>query len=445
MVMLKRKIDSFLLNWKKRADHKPLIVSGARQTGKTTSIREFSKSYKSFIEINFVIMPEYKNIFKGSLRVNDVIKEISFLNPAIKLVEGNTLILFDEIQECPNAVTFLKPVSEDKRFDVICSGSLLGVNYKKIASIPVGFKEEYQMYSLDFEEFLWAREYTSESIDMIFDYLKRLEKLPDSLMNKLTELYKEYIFVGGMPEVVNSFVETGLYSDVFNIQKRIYKDYEDDVTKYVIGLDTSRVKNVYRHISPQLAKDNHKFQLSKLGHNVRAREYVGTEEWLKDSGIINIAYNLNELKLPFSSYEKNDYFRIYYADHSLFIVNLDDEAKEDLVVNKNFDIFSGALYESLVSEALIKAGYDLYFYKNKDSTIELDFLIRVKNSIVPIEVKRSRGRSKSLNKIMELNKLDLGVKLSLNNIGYADKKLTIPYFLTFLLKRFFKESTLIKR
>ena len=293
--MLKRKIDQYLIDWKNNSDKKPLIITGARQVGKTTSVENFGKSYKSFIEINFVTMPQYKTIFKSGYDVNNVIKEMSLLNPNFKFIPNDTLILFDEIQEYPDAATSLKPFSIDGRFDVICSGSLLGVYYKKITSIPVGFKEEYKMMSLDFEEFLWAYGYNESQIEDIFNYMKELKPLPEAYINKLSQLYKEYLFVGGMPEVVNTFIKENVFTNVFTIQKRIYKDYEDDIIKYVIGLETSRVKNIYRHISTQLSKDNHKYQITKLGHGARLRDYVGAEEWLIDAGIINISYNLDNL------------------------------------------------------------------------------------------------------------------------------------------------------
>lgn len=444
--MLRRKIELFLDEWKNRTNKQPLIISGARQIGKTTSIRQFGNNYSSFIEINFVTMPQFKSIFSNGYEVNSVIKEISLLNPNFKFIPNDTLILFDEIQEFPDAATSLKPFSLDGRFDVICSGSLLGVNYKKIKSIPVGFKEEYVMYSLDFEEYLWACGYTDMQIDDIYSYLLNVNPLPESYLIKLRELFRDYIFIGGMPEAVQNFVDTNVFSDVFRIQSRIYKDYEDDIIKYVEGLDSAKVKNMYRHISSQLAKDNHKFQVTKIGHGARKREYEGTEEWLKDAGIVNIAYNLEELSLPLSGNEDMNYFRLYYADHSLFIASLDDETKQDLIVNGNYDIYNGALYESLVSEALIKEGYELFFYKTQDATIELDFIIRVKNEIVPIEVKRNRGRSKSLNAILddEKCKVTYALKLTNGNIGFYDNKLTIPYYLTFLLKRFFKESNIIE-
>jgi predicted AAA+ superfamily ATPase len=443
--MLKRKVDVFLKKWKENHNKKPLIISGARQIGKTTSIRELGKTYESFIEIDFVKMPQFKTIFKNGCEVKNIIKEISLLEPKFKFIEKNTLILFDEIQAYPDAATSLKSFSEDGRFDVICSGSLLGVNYKKISSIPVGFKEEYTMYSLDFEEFLWANGYDENQIEDIYDYMKKLMPLPEVYVNKLSQLFRDYIFVGGMPEAVKLFVSSGTFSESFDVQKRIYKDYEDDITKYVEGLDFAKVKRVYRHISAQLAKDNHKFQISKIGHGARLRDYIGAEEWLKDAGIVNISYNLDELNIPFSSYEMSDYFRIYYAEHSLFIANLDEESKEDLVVNENYEIYNGALYESLVSEALVKSGFKLYFYKNSDSTIELDFLIRIKNEIIPVEVKRNRGRSKSLNIILDTNEnINYGLKLTNGNIGFENNKFTFPYYLTFLIKRFFKETEYIK-
>lgn len=441
--MLRRKIDNYLLDWKNRSDKKPLIISGARQIGKTTSIREFGKTYESFIEINFINEKKYESVFKDDFNVDSIIKKLSLLNNNFKFIKNNTLIFLDEIQSYPNAVTSLKSFCEDGRFDVICSGSLLGVYYNKISSIPVGFKENYTMYSLDFEEFLWAKGFSQLQIEDIFNYMKKLEPLPEVYFNVLDDIYKEYIFVGGMPECVQNFINKNTYEDVFNIQKRIYRDYEDDITKYIEGLDQARVKNFYRHIIKQLSRDNHKFQITKIGHGARSRDYSGVEEWLKDAGLINVFYNLEQLSLPLSSYEDETYFRIYFSDHSLFISNLDEESKEDLIVNSNYDIYNGALYESLVSEALVKQSYSPYFYKNNDSTIELDFVIGVKNEIIPIEVKKKNGRTKSLNKLLENNTVNYGVKLINGNIGYEKNKFTFPYFLTFLLKRFFKETDYI--
>lgn len=439
--MLKRKINAFLMNWKVSENKKPLIIKGARQVGKTTSIREFSKTYENFIEINFLLEPKYRNIFKHGYNPDEILKELSLLNPQVKIIPNKSLILFDEIQTFPDAITSLKAFKEDGRYDVICSGSLLGVNYKKVSSVPVGFKEEITMYSMDFEEFLWAKGYQDEHIDYLFSFMRNLSPLPDSTFYEMDKLFEEYIFCGGMPEAVQVLVNEKNYSNVFPIQKRIYNDYQDDIINYVEGLDASKVRNFYRHITAQLAKDNHKFQITKLGHGARFKYYQGIEEWLKDAGVINLAYNLHSLNFPYKGNEDETHFRVYYGDTSMLIATVDEEAKEDLTINKNFGIYSGAIYENIVSEALIKQGYELFFYKSEDATIELDFLIRVKNEMVPIEVKANRGRSKSLNAILNTHdKINFAIKLSHNNIGFDGTKFTFPYFLTFLLKRFFKES-----
>jgi len=434
--MLKRKIDDFLIDWKSRDNHKPLIIKGARQVGKTTSLREFGKTYKSFIEINFKENPEYTNCFVN-YNPNDIIKRISRYNPEFEFIEKDTLILFDEIQEYPDSITSFKFFFEQGLYDVIASGSLLGVNYKKISSIPVGYKEEYEMKSLDFEEYLWATGYKNDFIDDIYNCLKNYKPLDKASFDILDQKYNEYILLGGMPEVIYSFVKTNNYNEPFKIQSRIYKDYEDDIIKYVEGLEVAKVKNIYRSITPQLSKDNHKYQISKISHGAKSRDYSGCHEWLKDAGIINICNNLTELNNPFELYKKEDYFRVYYADHGLFMASLSEEDRNMILKDNNLNIYNGALYESFVSEDLIKQGYPLFFYKNEEATIELDFVIRKANSIIPIEVKRNRGRATSLlNCINDKNiNINKGIKLTHQNIGYDNDIITIPYFLCFLLKR----------
>lgn len=440
--MLKRKIDEYLINWKKDPDKKPLILGGARQVGKTTAIKKLGSTYKSFIEINFLTMPKYKNIFQDGFSVSDVIKNISLINPDCEFIEKDTLILFDEIQAYPDAITSIKPFAIDSRFDVICTGSLLGINYKNITSIPVGYKSNYIMYPLDFEEFLWAKGYNEKQIDDMYFSLVKKKPLSSLYMDVMKKIYKEYIFVGGMPEVVQSFIDTNLFDRPFNIQKRIYKDYEDDITKYIVGLDAAKVKNIYRHITPQLAKENHKFQITTLGHGARSRDYKGIEEWLVDSGIINVAYNLKELEAPLELKVKEEQFKIYYMDHSLFISSLDDETRLDIVTNNNYEFYNGALYENLISEDLVKQGYKLYYYKRDNSTLEEDFFLRNKDFLIPVEVKANSNKSKSLSELITNNKyseIKFGFKLSKNNIGYSNHIYTFPYFCSFLMKRFLKE------
>lgn len=441
--MLRRKIDKYLLEWKNNPDHQPLLVYGARQIGKSTSIHEFIiNNYDNVIEIDFKQQPEYKAIFAEGYEPDKVLKAISTVNPSFKAVPNKTIIFFDEIQDYPDATTCFKPFKQDGRYDVIASGSMLGVRVKSVNLNPAGFKERYHMYSMDFEEFLWAYGYTDEQIDELYQKLIKLEPLDDLTHKTLSKLYKEYIFAGGMPKAIQTFINEKNFFNVFPKQKELADDYEDDIIQYVEGLDISKVKTIYRSITPQLAKDNHKFQITKLPRKPRSRDYEGVYNWLVDAGIINVSYNLTELKIPLSTYEDDKYYRLYYADHSLFIATIDEESREDLMVNGNFEIYSGALYESLVSSSLVKQDLKPYFYKNEDSTIELDFVIRAKNMIVPIEVKKKKGSTKSMRTLIDDKNCPIkkGIKLSINNIGYDGDIITIPYFLSFLLKRFIKES-----
>lgn len=441
--MLKRKIDKFLLEWKSNPDRQPLLVYGARQIGKSTSIHEFiTRHYDSVIEIDFKKQPEYKAIFNEGYEPDKVLKAISTINPSFAAVPYKTVIFFDEIQDHPDASTCFKAFKQDGRYDLIASGSMLGVQVKSVNLNPAGFKERYRMHSMDFEEFLWARGYAEEQIEAIYQKLVHLQPLDDVTFQTLSRLFKEYIFAGGMPNAVQTFIDEKNYFNVFRKQKELASDYEDDIVQYVEGLNVSKVKTIYRSITPQLAKDNHKFQITKLPHKPRSRDYDGVYNWLVDAGIINVSYNLAKLEIPLSVHEDDSHYRLYYADHSLFIATIDEESREDLMVNGNMEIYSGALFESLVSSSLEKQGIKPYFYKNGDSTVELDFVVRAKNAIVAIEVKKNRGTAKSLRTVINDKNwpISKGIKLSLNNIGYDGDILTMPYFLSFFLKRFLKES-----
>lgn len=441
--MLKRKIDIYLSNWKNNPDHQPLLVCGARQIGKSTSIHNFIvQEYENIIEIDFKKQPEYKTIFNAGYEPDKVLKAISIINPNFKAVPNKTVIFFDEIQDHPDATTCFKAFKQDGRYDVIASGSMLGVQVKSVNLNPAGFKERYHMYSMDFEEFLWANGYTDEQIEELYKKLINLEPLDDLTHKTLSNVFKEYVFTGGMPKIVQTFIDEKNFFNVFPKQKELVSDYEDDIIQYVEGLEISKVKTIYRSITPQLAKDNHKFQITKLPHKPRSRDYEGVYNWLVEAGIINVSYNLTELNIPLSTYEDDTFYRLYYTDHSLFIATIDEESREDLMVNGNMEIYSGALYESLVSSSLVKQDIKPYFYKSKDSTIELDFVIRAKNMIVPIEVKKKKGTAKSLRTLIndKNSPIKKGIKLSLNNIGYDGEIITIPYFLSFFLKRFIKDS-----
>lgn len=444
---LYRKIDSFLTDWKNRSDKKPLIVKGARQIGKTFSIESFArKNYRRVVSINFALQPKYRTIFDDGYDVESIVKNISFIDPSIIFEPGQTLIFFDELQQQPSAATSLKSFCIDGRYDVICSRSLMGLNYNEIESNSVGYKEDYEMHSLDFEEFLWAKGYSPSQIESLFDKMLALQPLSQTEMNALGSLFADYMVLGGMPAVVSVYLEKGNFAGSLSIQKQLLQDYEEDITKYAIGLDKSKIKNIYNHISIFLAKDNKKFQVSKVAHSARNREYIGTVDWLSDAGIVNVCYCMDQVALPLKgNYIPNNY-KLYYHDTGLLIASLDEEAQDDLRENKNFNTYKGAIYENVVGEMLAKQGYNLFFYRNEKSTIEIDFFIRNADSLIPIEVKSQDGATKSLRKLLDDHKsypdIKFGIKLGYKNIGQNGNLFTFPYFLTFMLKRFVKEATL---
>ena len=444
MELLKRKIDKYLIDWKNNPDGMPLIVKGARQIGKTESIRNFAKNnYKNVIEINFVLQKQFKDIFNNGYEVDTIIKNISLRNPELEFIPGDTLIFFDEIQDCINCATSLKSFRQDGRYDVICSGSLMGINYNEIESNSVGNKEDYEMHSMDFEEFLWAKGFKEEQIQDLYEHMLKLEPFSDTELSVMFENFKEFMVIGGMPAIVKSFVENNNYSGTLKMQKQILLDYEEDITKYAGGLDHGKILNVYRKIPVFLGNENKKFQISKIEPGARNREYIGTIDWLIDSGIINICYCLEQPELPLGGNFNPDNYRIYFSDTGLLIGSLDEEAQEDLRNNKNFNTYKGAIYENIVADMLVKEGYNLYFYKNEKGTIEMDFFVRDKDSLIPVEVKANDNATISLNNLIDSDKykdIKYGIKLGYKNIGFNGKFYTFPYFLTFLLKKYLKES-----
>lgn len=442
--LLKRKIDNYLVQWKNNPDRMPLIVKGARQIGKTESVRHFAEGhYSNIIEINFALQPQYKDIFDDGFEVKQIIKNISLKNPNLEFVENDTLFFFDELQACPNCATSLKSFKMDGRYDVICSGSLMGISYREIESNSVGYKEDYEMHSMDFEEFLWAKGYKEEQIEDLYFHMKHMKPFTELELKVMFENFKEYLVLGGMPAVVALFVKNGNYSGTLKIQQQLLLDYEEDITKYAEGLDKAKVLNIYRSISAFLGKENKKFQISKVSRGARNREYVGTVDWLKDAGIINVCYCMSLPELPLKgNYEPTNY-KIYYHDTGLLVASLDEEAQIDLRENKNFNTYKGAIYENAVADMLVKEGYSLFFYRNEKSTVEMDFFIRDADSLIPVEVKAVDGATISLNRLIDSEKyadIRYGIKLGYKNIGFNGKFYTFPYFLTFLLKRFLKEK-----
>ena len=442
MLYLKRKIDDFLIQWKADPDRKPLIVKGPRQVGKTESIKQFAVNYQSVIYINFVEEPKYKLITADGYKTDDIIKNISRIDPSKRFIEGETLIFFDELQEFPDISTALKFFKIDGRFDVICSGSMLGINYNKIESNSVGYKTDYEMFSLDFEEFLWAKGYGDDFIEDMLRHMLYLTPFNELEMSVCSSNFLDYCILGGMPAVVREYIEKGTFEGSLWTQRQLIADYKEDIRKYAEGIDQSRILNVFNHIPVQLAKDNKKFQISKVASGARFREYRGCIEWLNDAGIINVCYCLEFPELPLQGNYDDTKYKIYFADSGLLVAMLDEEAQDDLRTNRNLGVYKGALYENVVGEALVKAGYKLYYYKREDSSLEQDFFVRTSNTLIPIEVKAKNGTAKSMRTLISNDKysdIHTGIKLTGGNIGYDNKVYTFPYFCTFLLKRYLKE------
>ena len=445
-IYLKRKIDSYLINWKKDVDRKPLIVKGARQVGKTESIRRFAEeNYKSVIYINFVEEPKYKLITEDGYKTDDIIRNISRMDPSKKFVAGETILVFDEIQEFPEIATSLKFFKLDDRFDVICSGSLLGIQYKRIESHSVGYKTDYNMMSMDFEEFLWAKGYDDSNKQNMLEHMKTEKPFNETEMRVYSSLFLDYCILGGMPAVVREYIEKGTFEGTLDIQRQLLNDYREDIRKYVDGMEQTRILNVFEQIPMQLAKDNKKFQISKVAKGARFKDYRGCIEWLRDAGIVNICYCMNFPELPLKGNYDETKYKLYFFDTGIFVAMLDEEAQEDLRANKNLSVYKGALYENIVGEALIKNGYGLYYYKKDDSYLEEDFFVRTKDYLVPVEVKSTNGTAKSLRTLIKSNSyqdIKYGIKFISGNIGYSDNIYTFPYFCAFLLKEYLQDVNL---
>ena len=436
---LRRKIDQYFVDWKNNPNRMPLVVKGSRQIGKTASIVHFAETnYKSFVNINFAVETKYKTIIEDGYDVDSIVANISRIDTTKKFIPGKTLILFDELQDFPEIATSLKFFCIDKRYDVICSGSLLGINYQRIESNSVGYKTNYEMFSMDFEEFLWAKGYENQIEDLLC-HMRNLEPFNETTMKVFHSLFLDFCLLGGMPHVVAKYIEQNSFEGTLVLQKDLLDDYKEDIRKYVTGIEQTRILNVFNRIPIQLAQDNKKFQISKVASGARFKDYWGCVEWLNDAGIINICWCMQSPQLPLKgNYDVNKY-KIYLEDTGLLVACLDDEAQDDLRSNKNMNVYKGALYENIVGEALVKQGYGLFYYKRDNSTLEQDFFVRTKKSLVPIEVKAQNNQSKSLATLIKSDSYEdirWGIKLCHGNIGYNNNIYTFPYFCTFLLRRY---------
>lgn len=439
--MLNRKINDILLNWKTKANHNPIIIKGCRQCGKTFSVKYFcEQNYKNVVYINFLQNPELSSIFNGSLEVDNIIMLMSaILGKKAVFEPNNTSIILDEIQECPEARTALKFFKLDGRYDVIGTGSLLGVKGygKNPKSIPVGFETIVDMYPLDFEEFLWANGIDKSLINYLKEKLQNETPVPDALHKRLKDLLYQYVIIGGMPAVVDSFISNKNINETYDLQQNIIRDYEDDMVKYADNSSKPYIKECFQSIPRQLAKENKKFQYSIIKKNAKSLKYAESLQWIEDAGIIRKCYNLSNLELPLDGNSINDCFKVYMIDTGLFVSMLERGTQYD-ILQGNLLGYKGAIYENLLADIFSKEGRKLYYF-HKDSGLEIDFVIRYKGKCTLVEVKSTTGNAKSLKTIIknyEKYHVEQAIKLGDYNIGRIGSILTLPLYLGFLIEPF---------
>lgn len=433
--MLRRKIYDKLLAWKNNKGKKDaILLRGVRQCGKTYIVREFGKrEYKNFIEINFIERPDMQAVFSGNLDVDNMVQQIKLSMPGCQFIPGETLLFLDEIQDVPNARTSLKFWTQDGRFDCIASGSLLGMDYKNEVSIPVGYEQQLIMRTLDFEEFIWALGAEVNLKEMLAPYVDGAKRVPEAMHNSLNKYLQEYMVVGGLPEVVDTYIATKDFYQVHLLQEKILRDYQDDIAKYALNQDKIKAKQCFLSIPRQLSKENHKFQYSVVEKKATARKFTSSLDWLHNAGLIDFAYNVNSPWFPLKAHVKEDQFRVYLCDIGLLVAMYGYQLKIALLSDALEGPAKGGIYESLVADILAKRGEELYYYKKEDSTLEIEFILERDCKLVPVEVKARKGSTRSLNELLKMDNIERGYKLTVQNTGVVEKKITLPLYMAAII------------
>lgn len=445
--MLKRKIETYLAEWKKSETRKPLVIKGMRQCGKTYIVRKFAnENYENVVYVNFILEPDKKSAFTGNIDVDTIILNLSAMIKGSRFIEGKTCIILDEIQECREARTALKSFQIDGRFDIIATGSLLGVKgYGKSRkkkdesegqdSVPVGYETVIDMYPLDFEEFLWANGISDAVIDAVRSCFESEKAVLDGIHKVMMELLYRYIIVGGLPEVVNCFLETRNIEQIYKLQRSLITEYEEDMVKYADEADKPHIRECFESIPKQLAKENKKFQYSVVRKGGRASQYAGSIQWLEDAGIVRRCYNTRITELPLDGNAVEDCFKVYVTDIGILVAMLDYGTQAD-ILKGNLLGYKGAVFENLMADFLCKSGQKLYYF-HKDSGLELDFLVRLNGECVVLEVKARTGKSKSMATVLrnkDVYHVNSAIKLGQYNVGRDGEVLTVPLYMGFLVK-----------
>jgi predicted AAA+ superfamily ATPase len=434
--MLTRKFCNKLLDWKKKVNKRPLFVRGARQIGKTYIIDYFGKTnYSSYIYINFLENSEYKRIFDGALDAATIYSRMSLMIQSARFTENDTLVFLDEIQECGNARTALKFLAQDARYDIVVSGSLLGVQYKNVKSIPVGYEEPVTMHSLDFEEFLWAKGYSQEHISALQDSFLERRKVDDFINDVMHKELREYMVIGGMPAVVQQFIEKRNFAEADEIQRQIVSDYLDDIMNYASEVEKPKIRNCFLSIPRQLARENEnrKFKYAEVEKGVGARKYINSVEWLRDASMAEMAHNLTAPLFPLSAYEDESAFKLYLSDIGLLTSLYGFETKAAIINQTISGSVKGALYENLIATGLVRRGYALRYLQDRRIPMEVEFLLEKKGKVVPVEVKASNASTASLNGLLERDDIEFGYKFTSGNVGVAGKKITLPHYMAMFI------------
>lgn len=443
--MLKRKIESVLVEWKESKVKKPLVIKGLRQCGKTFIARQFAeKHYDNVVYVNFILEPDKKSAFAGNIDVDTIILNLSAMIPNCEFVEGKTCIILDEIQECREARTALKSFQMDGRFDVVATGSLLGVkgygekkkgNVGGQDSVPVGYEMVVEMYPLDFEEFLWANGISDAVISSLKSCFENETVVPEGVHRAMLDLLYRYVIVGGLPEVVNTYLETKNIERIYKVQRTLLSEYEEDMVKYAADADKPHIRECFESIPKQLAKENKKFQYSVVRKGGRASQYMGSIQWLEDAGIVRRCFNVSITELPLDGNAIKDCFKVYTTDVGIFMAMLDYGTQVD-ILKGNLLGYKGAIFENLIADFLCKSGQRLYYF-HKESGLELDFLVRFKGECVILEVKAKTGKAKSMATILKnrnIYHVNNAIKLGQYNVGREGNVLTIPLYMGFLIQ-----------
>ena len=440
MVELRREIYDTLRAWKAKSKQECLLIKGARQIGKTYIVRKFGREcYENFVEINFIEHEEFIPVFDKALDANTILSGITALLPNVKFVPGRTLLFLDEIQECPNARTALKFLATDERCDVVASGSLLGIKYKKgrkrkpPKSYPVGYERQLTMHSLSFREYLWAKGYSDEQFESLRESFVQRSPVQEAVNERFNSLVREYIVVGGMPEVVRTFVETGHYGEVQLVQEKILTAYVDDIHKYAEAPDIPKIENCHRAIPRILAGENHKFKYSEVEKGGTARKYLSSVTWLRDAHLATLAECVGNLELGLAAYVREDWFKLYMSDVGLLSAMYGMAVKRAVLDGSLAGSVKGGIYENFICGELERRGFPVRYFKTEQGDSEVEFVIENTDGVVPVEVKAGNGATASLDRALRRPAVPYGYKFTAGNVGVAGKKITLPHYMVIFM------------